>query len=231
MPIRVIVACETPLESQLLARALKPYSKQFCVVACGYTPSLLTAQGYDPQPQVAVISAGLGSNPGGGLETLRMLRASGSSIRSILLLREREPQMVVDAFSAGAKGVVSKTDPMEVLCKCIQCVHAGQIWASSAELEWIMQALAEREPARIVNLVGMPLLTERQEQIVSMVAEGLPNHQISTRLRLSGHTVKNHLVRIYDKLGISNRVELVLYATNNRRNTPGTEMKVPSAQA
>lgn len=230
MPIRVIVAGETPLESQLLARALRPYGKQFSVVGCGHTAALFSMLSPDAQPQVALISEGFGGSPAGGLEALRTLRSSGSAVRPILLLRDRQAEQVIDAFSAGAKGVVAKTDPLEVLCKCIQCVHAGQVWASSRELEWVLTALAEREPARIVNLVGMPLLTERQEQIVSMVAEGLPNHQISSKLNLSGHTVKNHLVRIYDKLGISNRVELVLYATNNRKNPLGPALRMPSPQ-
>jgi DNA-binding NarL/FixJ family response regulator len=224
----MMIAGETPLDSQLLARALKPHAREFSVVGCGHAATLFSVLGFYPQPQVALISEGFGGSPTGGLEALRTLRSSAPTIRSILLLRERQPQQVVDAFSAGAKGVIAKTDPLEVLCKCIQCVHAGQVWASSRELEWVLQALCEREPARIVNLVGLPLLTERQEQIVNMVAEGLANHQISSKLHLSGHTVKNHLVRIYDKLGISNRVELVLYATNNRKHPLAPTLKTPS---
>jgi len=180
------------------------------------------------QADVAVISAGLGGNSKGGFEVLRALRAYGSTLRSVLLLDEREPQQVVEAFSAGARGVVTKTDPLEVLCKCIQCVQAGQVWATSQELDWILQALAEREPPRVLNVIGTPLLTERQEQIVRMVAEGMPNSEISAKLSLSEHTVKNHLFRIYEKLGVSNRVELVLYATSNRAGLLGSALRAPT---
>jgi DNA-binding NarL/FixJ family response regulator len=68
----------------------------------------------------------------------------------------------------------------------------------------------------MVSAKGIPLLTRREEQIVNLVIEGVPNHEIAMKLDLSVHTVKNHLFRIYAKLGISNRVELVLYAQSSR---------------
>jgi DNA-binding CsgD family transcriptional regulator len=95
-------------------------------------------------------------------------------------------------------------------------VHAGKVWADSSQLELVVQALRERKPLRIVSATGTPLLTKREEQIVRMVAEGLPNREISKSLGLSPHTVKNHLFRIYNKLGISNRAELLLYALASR---------------
>jgi len=98
-------------------------------------------------------------------------------------------------------------------------VYAGQIWADSTQLNWICETLREREPARIVSAKGIPLLTEREEQIAHMVAEGLSNLEISSKLGVTAHTVKNHLFRIYEKLGISNRVELVLYALSRREGS------------
>jgi len=105
------------------------------------------------------------------------------------------------------------------LCKCLRSVHAGQISADGTQLQWICENLREREPARIVSAKGIPLLTKREGQIVHMVAEGLPNPEISSKLSVSEHTVKNHLFRIYEKLGISNRVELVLYALSRREGS------------
>jgi DNA-binding CsgD family transcriptional regulator len=103
-------------------------------------------------------------------------------------------------------------------------VHDGQIWADSSQLRWICETLGERDPARIVNAKGIPLLTKREEEIAHMVAEGLPNHEISSQLGLSPHTVKNHLFRIYEKLGISNRVELVLYALSSHDGSRGSSI-------
>jgi DNA-binding NarL/FixJ family response regulator len=80
----------------------------------------------------------------------------------------------------------------------------------------------EREPARIVSATGTPLLTEREEQIARMVSEGLPNNEICTRLGLSAYTVKNHSLRIPEKLGVSNRVALVLHAMTERDGPSGS---------
>ena len=135
-----------------------------------------------------------------------------------MLLAGSDSEEVIEAFSAGAKGVVCQSDPFEVLCKCIRRVHAGQIWATSRELQLVVRALGEREPVRVVSANGLSLLTQRQEQIVNMVLEGLPNHEIAEKLHLSAHTVKNHLFRIYEKLGISNRTELILYAQSSRQS-------------
>ena len=111
------------------------------------------------------------------------------------------------------------SEGFEVLCKCVRCVHAGQVWADSSQLGWVVEALRERERGRIISATGTPLLTKREEQIVGMAAEGLPNSEICAHLGLSAHTVKNHLFRIYEKLGVSNRVELVLYAHSYRKDS------------
>jgi DNA-binding CsgD family transcriptional regulator len=81
-----------------------------------------------------------------------------------------------------------------------------------------MKTLGNREPVRVVSAKGLSLLTRRQEQIVNMVIEGLPKPEIAEKLDLSAHTVKNHLYRIYEKLGISNRTELILYAQSSRQS-------------
>jgi DNA-binding NarL/FixJ family response regulator len=98
-------------------------------------------------------------------------------------------------------------------------VEAGQIWASNQELHWVLKALADRHPVRVVSALGNPLLTPRQEQIVRMVVDGLPNGEISSKLRVSPHTVKNHLFHIYERLGVSSRVELILYAMSRSKGS------------
>jgi DNA-binding CsgD family transcriptional regulator len=85
----------------------------------------------------------------------------------------------------------------------------------------VVRALGEREPARIFNAKGIPLLTKREEQVVGMVTDGLPSSEISKKLGVSAHTVKNHLFHIFNKLGVSNRAELLLYALSNRDASRG----------
>jgi DNA-binding NarL/FixJ family response regulator len=134
-----------------------------------------------------------------------------------MLLDGADHSAPLEAFASGAKGVLFRSDGFDVVCKCLACVNAGQVWANTAQMQLILEALAERGPLSVLDAKGKALLTGRQEEIVRMVAEGMTNTQISKALRVSAHTVKNHLFRIYDKLGVSNRVELILYAFSGSR--------------
>jgi len=210
------------METEVLCAALKQHRKNFDVVGSASSTKELLKQVAEHQPQVTLISADLQDGQRAGLNALRQLHASNCSTRPVVMLNCADPDKVVEAFSLGARGVICKTSSVRVLCKCLRSVHAGQIWADSTQLEWIFGTLGEREPVRIVSAKGIPLLTTREEQIVHLVAEGLPNQGISSKLGVSPHTVKNHLFRIYEKLGVSNRVELVLYALSSHQKSRGS---------
>jgi DNA-binding NarL/FixJ family response regulator len=216
MPISIVVAQRTALAAQLLCRALKGQRKHFVVVGGVAKPSELLKQVAEHHPDIAVVSSTLVGDPQGGLKIIRELRVAAPTTLPIVLLDCSESEQVIDAFSGGARGVVCQSDPVKVLCKCIRNVHAGQIWANGRELQWIVKSLGDREPAHVVSTKGLPLLTQREEQIVNMVIEGLPNQDIADKLGVSAHTVKNHLFHVYEKLGVSNRVELGLYAQSKR---------------
>jgi DNA-binding NarL/FixJ family response regulator len=106
-----------------------------------------------------------------------------------------------------------------MLCRCIQAVHKGQIWASSNHLQLLLGELCKARPARVTNAHGLNLLAEREGQVVNLVADGLSNRDIASQLGLSEHTISNYLFRIYNKLGVSNRVELVLYVLKQREQS------------
>jgi DNA-binding NarL/FixJ family response regulator len=122
----------------------------------------------------------------------------------------------VSAFRSGVRGIFSIADSnLRSLCKCLLRVAAGQIWANTEQLNYILELISEVPSLRVLNSNGDNLLTPREEQVVALVAEGLGNRQIAIELNLSEHTIKKYLFRIFEKLGISTRVELVLYAVNN----------------
>jgi DNA-binding NarL/FixJ family response regulator len=121
---------------------------------------------------------------------------------------------VVEAFREGARGVFSRNHSLKALSKCIRTVHQGQYWASNEDIGHIMGALTRYKPLRLNNAEGMPLLTRREEDVVRLVADGLKNAEVAQRLNLGEHTIRNYLYRIFDKLGVSSRVELTLYAYN-----------------
>jgi DNA-binding CsgD family transcriptional regulator len=102
----------------------------------------------------------------------------------------------------------------------VEQVHAGQIWGNCAELSEVIQAFSELAPIRVLNTDGMRLLTKREEEVVRLVAEGMQNREIAKELKLSEHTIRNYLFHIFDKLGVSSRVELVLYAASSAKSVP-----------
>jgi DNA-binding NarL/FixJ family response regulator len=136
------------------------------------------------------------------------------------LLDEPTPERVVEAFRVGARGIFNRRDSLPQLLRCLQAVHSGQIWAGSKELGYVLDVLTSQSPLRVVNAKGEHLLSEREQQVVAMIVEGMTNKEISRQLGISEHTVKNHIFRIFDKLGISSRVELLLYVL-----TPRAEQK------
>jgi two-component system nitrate/nitrite response regulator NarL len=208
--LRVLAADSTAMGTQLLVEALAR-DAQFHMIESPSNKAAILNLVQREKPQVVVISAKLGEDEAGGLELLRNLRTQSPSPRVIMLLDSSERTAVIEAFKAGAQGVFCRTEPFRLLAKCIQCVDAGQVWASSAELKFVLEALTQPALAHL-NSNGASLLSAREIDVVRCLAEGLSNREIAQRLKLTEHTVKNYLFRIFDKLGVSSRVEVVLYA-------------------
>jgi len=146
------------------------------------------------------------------MSTIRSLHLTHPEIAEVLLLDNSDRDTVLNAFRSGVRGLFSFGDSLRLLCKCIQCVHRGEIWASNQHLEYLVEAVTQVPSLRVMNSHGINLLTPREEQVVALVADGLSNRGVARELGLSEHTVKKYLFRIFDKLGVSTRVELVLYA-------------------
>ncbi len=209
--IRVLAADSTRMNSQLLAAALER-DKRFQVLDPMSDAREILATVDRERPEVVVISAELEDDRQKGFEVARELRALHPEIRVVLLLDASERSQVVEAFRAGARGVFCRSESLKSLAKCIHCVSQGQIWANSGELRYLLEALGEALPLRAIDARGTVLLSRREQEVVRCVAEGLSNREIAQRLGLTEHTVKNYLFRIFDKLGVSKRVEVVLYA-------------------
>jgi DNA-binding NarL/FixJ family response regulator len=163
------------------------------------------------------------------LSIIRRTHLAHPQVPIVLLHEHNGGNLLMDALRAGARGLFSFNEaPFRALCKCIQRVHEGQAWLSSDQVCQLLEAVAQSPPLRVVNARGIDLLSPREEQVVALVAEGLSNREVARELQLSEHTVKKYMFRIFDKLGISTRVELVLYAVSNGR-TVGAERLPGSA--
>ena len=213
--ICVLVADSNRMQSQLLTGALRRHP-EFKIVSCHMeTSDILHAVAAKP-PAVAVLALNSSSSLPDTIVTLRRFHLSHPDIPKVLLVDSCDRGLVLSAFRSGARGIFAVTDAnLRLLCKCLLRVAAGQIWANTEQLNYLLEAISEVPSLRVLNASGTPLLTPREEQVVALVAEGLGNRQIAAELSLSEHTIKKYLFKIFEKLGISTRVELVLYAVNN----------------
>lgn len=214
--IRVLVIDGSLIHTQLLSDALRR-DDGLEVFSCDSVHAAISSV-LERTFDVLLISANLSEQSYRGLEVLRELRASRPQLRAVILVDSSKPEAVLDAFRAGARGVFSRQESLDQLCKCIRCLHAGQIWANSRETSLALEALASAPALHAVDANGLNLLSKREMEIVQCVAEGLTNREIAEHLHLSRHTIKNSLFRIFDKLGVSNRLELLLMTLSRDSN-------------
>ncbi|MGO9085578.1 MAG: LuxR C-terminal-related transcriptional regulator [Candidatus Sulfotelmatobacter sp.] len=225
--IRVLVADNSRIHTHLLAEALQR-DPALHVVPFESDSSGLVAAIRTEKIEVLVINSSLDEQPGRGFDVLQEVRAQRLKTRVVMLLDSSKDEVVLQAFRAGAMGIYSKNQPVEFLGKCVRCVHQGQIWADNQQLGVALGALASSPTLRAVNANGMNLLTERELQVVRCLAEGLTNREIAERLKLSPHTIKNYLFRIFDKLGVSSRIELLFLTLNHGS---GVSLTAPAGDA
>jgi DNA-binding NarL/FixJ family response regulator len=221
-PIRVLVADSTRMGTQLLSEAVERDRRCKVVDSVVTSADALRAVGRQ-HTDVALVGTNLDQTPFRGFDAVRELRSFSPGVRSIMLLDASRNDFVVSAFRAGARGVLCRDESLNNLGKCIQSVHMGQVWANSQQLKYALDALSAVAVPQIVDAGGSPLLSKREQQVVQYVAEGYSNREVAERLKLSEHTIKNYLFHIFDKLGLSSRVEVVLYAFSQR-----DAMKIPS---
>ena len=232
--IRVLIADSNRMQSQLLIGALRRHP-EFQITACEMETVSILRSVTERYPRIALLSTGVSAHIPETLMMLRRFHLSHPEIPKVLLVDSVDRDLVISAFRSGARGIFSISDAnLRLLRKCLLRVAAGQIWASTEQLNSILDLISEVPSLRVLNANGERLLTRREEQVVALVAEGLGNRQIARELDLSEHTIKKYLFRIFEKLGISSRVELVLYAVNNGDPRPaewlaGTARILPTA--
>ncbi len=206
----VLVADATRMDCQLLSEAVQRQN-HFRVIGVATSSSEVISAVRKVPPDIAVISARLQDGAFAGIAALRGLRGLQSQSRVVILLDNNERELVVEAFLNNARGVFCRIGSSGELRKCIQCVHNGQIWVDNTQVEYIVEALMQAPAAgKNSGRVAM-VLSKREEEIARLVAIGLSNVDVADKLGLSQHTVKNYLYRIFEKLDISTRIELVLY--------------------
>lgn len=154
-----------------------------------------------------------------GMEALRELSASStpsaSAMHIVLLTVAIEKRQIVEALQLGAHGIVLKDAAAQLLIKALRAVLLGQYWVGRESVADLVQYLRRISSPAPQQRAGAPPLTAREGQILSAVVAGLTNREIAEKLSISEDTVKHHLSRIFDKVGVSHRLELAMFAVNH----------------
>jgi len=211
--ISVAIADADWMTAHLIANGLTRGRQDIAVVAVSSSTTEAIHELEKKQPDIALINAHLDDGPLSGYQVLQRLRLLSQKTVAIMMIPDSERELVIDAFRGGAMGVFCRIQPIKLLSKCIRSVHSGQVWADSQNLHFVLEFLTQLKPLRLLKPGGgMGRLTPREVEVVRLLAEGMSTREISVKLRVTEHTVRNYLSVIYDKLGVSSRVELALYA-------------------
>lgn len=218
-PIRIVIADDHPIVRDGLRKLLETEA-DFAVAGQAADGREAVKLVEELKPDILLLDLAMPRLP--GLEVLRSLSGSASSTRTILLTAAIEKEQIVEALQVGARGVVMKESATQMLFKSIRTVMAGQYWVGRGEVSDLVQALRSllaAGPAAADKSFG---LTRRELEIVATIVAGYTNKEIAKRFLLSEDTVKHHLTHIFDKLGVSSRLELAMFAVNHRLALPET---------
>jgi two-component system, NarL family, nitrate/nitrite response regulator NarL len=218
--IRIVVADDHPIFRDGLCRllALEP---DFEVVGQAHDGRQVLDVLQQYEPDILLLDLKM---PGlDGLATLQRLQTSKHKTRVIVLTASEDKNEFVQAMKLGTAGIVLKQSATDLLIKSIRKVNAGEIWLDSHTTAAVMRQFATgadevpvgAAPASSSRERERSLLSQREREIVALVAQGFKNKEMAEKMFISEQTVKNHLHNIFDKLGVSDRLELALYAIHN----------------
>lgn len=215
-PVRIVIADDHPIFRDGLRRLLESEA-EFKVIGEASDGAEAVKLARQLKPDILLLDLAMPRHP--GLEALRDLSTGNapgsSSVRVILLTAAAEKNQIVEALQLGARGVVLKDSATQLLLKAIHTVMSGEYWVGRESVSNLVQYLrtlvqSSGEEAKQKKFG----LTPRELEIVSTVVAGYSNKEIAEYFKISEDTVKHHLSNIFDKLGVSTRLELALFAVN-----------------
>src|SRR5579883_2161866 len=223
--IRIVVADDHPIFRDGLCRLLA-LEEDFEVVAQASDGRQVLEILQQLEPDILLLDLKM---PGlDGLATLQRLQQARNKTRVIVLTASDDKNEFVQAMKLGTSGIVLKQTATELLIKSIRKVHAGEIWLDSHTTAAVIRQFVAAEEQQPVAPPPMQApqrdrerspLSQREREIVALVAQGFKNKEMAEKMFISEQTVKNHLHNIFDKLGVSDRLELALYAIHNNLHT------------
>lgn len=159
-----------------------------------------------------ILEAALASNP---VDAVCDLLRQSPGLRMVVVTADHNQDVTLELFRRGALGIVSREVEPELLVECIRKVSKGEPWLEREAVAWVLDAYRTQE-TRPVGARTKVQLTPKETMIVGCVTQGMKNKEIALRVGTTEQVVKNYLRKVYDKLGVADRLELALYCLNNR---------------
>jgi two-component system nitrate/nitrite response regulator NarL len=207
---QVLIVDRDSMSSDLLATRL---TRDRNFQALGVRSASLLDRLANGKAHLVVIGADLNDEAKSGFELAHTVRGAHPTLPIVILLNQSTHDSVIQAFRSGARGVFSRQQPVADFIDCVEHVRKGFIWAGAQETTFLLDAFRSIPSPNLSMASKSSTLTVRELQVVKCAARGKTNKVIAGELRLSEHTVKNYLFRAFEKLGVSNRIELLFYLT------------------
>ncbi len=210
---RVVIADDDPLVRAAVAAMISSEGTYTVVAEAGDGEEALQ-QVRENKPDILLLDLSMPRKA--GLEALRDLGESIGGMKTIVLTVAADRRQIIEALQLGATGILMKAQATEHLLEAMETVLAGRYWIQQHAVQDGQQIIRELLAAEPVIPSKKDLLSSRELQIVRFIVEGCTNKDIANTLQTSEQVVKNHLGKVFDKLGVFNRLELALYALDNQ---------------
>jgi two-component system, NarL family, nitrate/nitrite response regulator NarL len=212
-PIRILIADDHAVFRYGLRKLLES-EPRFTVVGEAVAGSEVAKLTSVLKPAVLMLDLAM---PGlSGIEVLREMAAANGRVRTIILTAAIEKKQIVEALQLGARGILFKDAAIELVARCIETVIAGDFWVGREPVVSLVAYLQGLKQVTLPKAAAqrLPEFTPREREIISAIVIGCANKEIAAKLSISEDTVKHHLSSIFEKAGVSNRLELAIWSMN-----------------
>ena len=162
--------------------------------------------------EILIFESALAENP---IDAVQEILKSAPGLRTVVVTEAPDQELTLELFRRGAHAIVSREIDSEVFVECLRTIAKGEPWLEAHAMKWVMEAY-RTQGGRPSSGRSKVQLTPKESLIVSCVTQGMKNKEIATRVGTTEQVVKNYLRKVYDKLGVADRLELALYCLNNR---------------
>jgi len=155
-----------------------------------------------------------GSLIAGNANVIPDLVRTSPDVKLIVQAESADEDQTVELYRRGIRGIISRSISPDLLVRCVRRIASGETWIDNQRMNWVIEAYRVQEAVRLSSPT-QPLLSPKETAVIICITQGKRNKEIASQLGTSEQVIKNYLGKIYDKLGVEDRIELALYCLHN----------------